>query len=147
MSASVIDHERYTVTRSLHIDAPRARVWQAITRPEHISEWFGDTAAFDALEVGASGTFGWHNYGIHPVRIEEFDEPDVFAFTWGVPGEPLLAGNSTTARFTLEDDGDGTLLTVVESGFENLAHPAAMLEDHRGGWDSELDELVAMVAA
>ena len=39
----------------------------------------------------------------------------------------------------------GTQLTVVETGFETTSDPAANLESHRGGWDSELDELVAFV--
>jgi hypothetical protein len=34
-------------------------------------------------------------------------------------------------------------LTVVESGFDTLSDPAASMESNRGGWNSELDELVA----
>jgi hypothetical protein len=37
------------------------------------------------------------------------------------------------------------MLTVVETGFEHLADPAAHLEDHRGGWNGELDKLVALL--
>ena len=37
----------------------------------------------------------------------------------------------------------GTTLTVVESGFDALGDPIARMEDNRGGWTSELDELVA----
>ncbi len=50
-------------------------------------------------------------------------------------------------RFTLEplDGGAATQLTVVESGFDNLRDPATAMESNRGGWDSELDELVAFV--
>ena len=40
---------------------------------------------------------------------------------------------------------DGTELTVVETGFENTSDPAANLESHREGWDSELDKLVALL--
>ena len=39
----------------------------------------------------------------------------------------------------------GTQLTVVESGFEHTSDPAANLESHREGWDSELDKLVALL--
>jgi len=39
----------------------------------------------------------------------------------------------------------GTRLTVVESGFETTSDPVANLEDHRGGWDGELDKLVALL--
>jgi uncharacterized protein YndB with AHSA1/START domain len=138
-----IDAEQYTVTRTVFITAPRERVWEALTVPEQITRWFGQTARFDSLTVGASGSFGWEGYGEFPVRIEEVDEPAAFAFTWGTPGEPITPQNSTTARFTLEEVDDGTLLTVVESGFADLEDPAASMEDNRGGWDSELGELVA----
>ncbi|HUG74346.1 MAG TPA: SRPBCC family protein [Acidimicrobiia bacterium] len=138
-----IDAEQYTVTRSVFIAASRERVWEAITVPEEIAKWFGQPARFNSLTVGADGSFGWEGYGEFPVRIEEVDEPAVFAFTWGTPGEPITPQNSTTARFTLEEVDGGTLLTVVESGFADLADPADSMEDNRGGWDSELDELVA----
>jgi uncharacterized protein YndB with AHSA1/START domain len=141
-----IDAGQYTVTRSVFIAAPRARVWQALTVPEHITQWFGQTARFDSLTVDASGSFGWEGYGEFPVRIEEVDEPAVFAFTWGTPNQPIAAQNSTTARFTLAEVDGGTLLTVVESGFADLEDPEASMEDNRGGWDSELDELANYLA-
>jgi len=40
---------------------------------------------------------------------------------------------------------DGTELTVLETGFEVTSDPAANLESHREGWNSELDKLVALV--
>ena len=81
-----------------------------------------------------------------PLRIEEIDAPRVFAFTWGSPGKPLEPTITTTARFTLAADETGTVLTVVETGFDRLTDPAWSLDDHRGGWDFELDELVDFLA-
>ena len=79
-----------------------------------------------------------------PVLIEEIDAPRMVAYRWGGDDastvEPV---RSTMFRFTLEPRGGGTQLTVVESGFDALADPAASMEDNRGGWDAELDELVA----
>ena len=34
---------------------------------------------------------------------------------------------------------------MVESGFDATSAPLANLEDHRGGWDAELDKLVALL--
>jgi len=98
--------------------------------------------------VGGEGTFGWADYGEFPVRIEEYDEPVVFAFTWGTPAEPLRPDNSTLVRFTLVPDGDATVLSVVESGFGLLGRdPVDAMNSNREGWTSELDELVAFVEA
>jgi len=55
----------------------------------------------------------------------------------------LESGETTVFRFTLESVGAGTQLTVVESGFDALRDPSAGMESNRGGWDFELDELVA----
>ena len=144
MAEATIDIETQSVRRSLHIDATRERVWEAITRPEYIAQWFGDEARWDTFTVGGTGVFTWHDYGDFPVRIEEIDPPTTFAFRWGQPGAALAATDSTLARFTLDDDGDGTLLTVVETGFDRCT--TRTLDDHRGGWNSELDELAALLS-
>ena len=49
--------------------------------------------------------------------------------------------------FTLEPVGDGTQLTVVETGFETTSDPSGNLESHRLGWDEQLDRLVAELEA
>ena len=33
----------------------------------------------------------------------------------------------------------------VETGFEHTSNPAQVMADHRGGWDEELDKLVALL--
>lgn len=63
--------------------------------------------------------------------------------------DPLPAavdeGRSTVFTFTLEATAGGTRLTVVETGFENTGDPEQCMADHRGGWDEELDKLVALL--
>ncbi|WP_426593743.1 SRPBCC domain-containing protein [Cellulomonas sp. McL0617] len=141
--AAVIDTENYTVTRSVHIKATPDRVWAAITRGDLITQWLGNKAELPDLRVGGEGVFGFEGYGEFPVRIDEVDEPAVFAFTWGTPGQPLAADNSTQVRFTLVPDGDATILSVVESGFGLLSRdPVVAMSSNREGWTSELDELV-----
>ena len=148
---STIDADAFTVRRTVRIAAAPDRVWAAVTRPELITQWFGNIAELDRLEVGAEGEFGFEGYGRFPVRIEELDAPHVIAYRWGnenaTPTKTLDPEHSTVFRFTLEplDGGAATRLTVVESGFDNLADPAKAMESNRGGWDSELDELVAFV--
>ncbi|HEX5859224.1 MAG TPA: SRPBCC domain-containing protein [Microbacterium sp.] len=63
----------------------------------------------------------------------------------GAPAETVDADHSTVFTFTLEAVADGTELTVVETGFETTSDPAANLESHREGWNSELDKLVALL--
>lgn len=148
---SIVDADAFTVRRTVTIAAAPEKVWAAVTQPELITQWFGQTARLDRLELGAEGEFGFEGYGTFPVRIEELDAPHAITYRWGndnaTSTKSLAADNSTVFRFTLEpvDGGAATRLTVVESGFDVLADPAAAMEGNRGGWDSELDELVAFV--
>lgn len=148
-STSQIDESALTVTRSLRIEAPRELVFEVLTRPDQIAQWFGQRADFpDGVRAGAHGTFGWTDHGDFPARIESYDPPTGFAFTWGTPGQPLREDNSTTATFTLAEDGDATVLTVVESGFDTLGDAAgrrAAMEDNASGWVEELDQLATHV--
>jgi uncharacterized protein YndB with AHSA1/START domain len=153
--SSIVDADAFTVRRTVTIAAAAAKVWSAITEPQHIAKWFGNIATLDRLEVGAEGAFGFEGYGLFPVRIEELDAPLAVSYRWGnenaTPTEALDPDRSTVFRFTVEPldpDADGrprTQLTVIESGFNTLEDPAAAMESNRGGWNSELDELVAYV--
>ncbi|MFS0703166.1 SRPBCC family protein [Cellulomonas sp. 179-A 9B4 NHS] len=147
--SAVVDADALTVSRTVRLAAPRARVWAALTEADLLARWFGDEASLPDLRPGGAGSLTWHDHGTFDLRVEACDPQERFAFTWAArPGAPLAADSSTTVRFTLEDDGDGTLLTVVETGFDALAGDAlAALEDHRGGWTAELDELAALVEA
>lgn len=148
--ASVVDDGAFTVTRSIHIAAPVEKVWAAVTRPEYISRWFGQTV-LQGSGPGAAGTITWPGRDAIPLRIEAIDEPSLVSYRWCNPclGEPVPdaidEAHSTVFTFTLEPVAGETWLTVVETGFETTSDPAAELESHRGGWDGELDKLVALL--
>ena len=144
---STVDSEEFTVRRTVTISASIDKVWAAVTETEHIVKWFGQRAVLDKVAVGGAGTFSFDGYGDFPVQIEELDPPHTIAYRWGNESAkaitPIDPNRSTVFRFTLESIAGGTQLTVVESGFDTLTDPAASMEDNRGGWNSELDELVA----
>jgi len=134
------------VTRTVHINAHRSAVWDAITVPELITEWFGNTADLE-LTIGAPGRLGWDDFGEFRIVIEEIDEPNVFAFRWAREKDTdPRPGNSTLVRFRLADKDGGTELTVRETGWEEFEGDVeAAMQDNTGGWISELDELVAFL--
>ena len=146
---AVIDDETWSVTRTVRIDAPRSKVWAALTEPDLISQWFGQRTEFDRVEAGGTGYFFFDGYGENPAVIVEHQPESAFGYRWGKQGEPIRDDNSTLVRFTLDDEGDGTLLSVVETGFGVLAgddeYRRSQLGEHRGGWDAELDELIALL--
>jgi uncharacterized protein YndB with AHSA1/START domain len=147
--STVVDSGGYTVRRTISIAAPLEKVWAAITQAEHIARWFPQRAELDPVAVGAGGVLHFDGYDDLPIAVEELDEPRMIAYRWsnsvGETADPSRVDpeHSTVFRFTLQPVDGGTQLTVVETGFDTLADPAASMEDHRSGWDSELDELVA----
>jgi uncharacterized protein YndB with AHSA1/START domain len=127
-----------TIEQEMHVDAPIERVWQIVTDPAYVAQWFGDTAAID-LRPGGTMTLGWAEYGDFHAAVERVEPPTGFAFRWNrEPGVPVAPGNdSTLVEITLAPAGDGTLLRLVESGFTDETHRTGNVE----GWASELGEL------
>ena len=147
---AVVDEAAFTVRRTITIDAPVSKVWSAITEPARISQWFG-RAALTAHGVGATGTLTWDGRDPIPFRVEAMDEPRLVSYRWnnddalGTSPDAVDDEHSTVFTFTLEEIGGGTQLTVVETGFDNTSDPVANLNDHRTGWDGELDKLVILL--
>lgn len=148
--ASVVDESTFSVRRTIRIAAPIEKVWTAVTEPEHISKWFGQTV-LDGAGAGASGTITFPDYGSVPLRVEAMDAPRLVSYRWGNDdaagklSDSVDDDRSTVFTFTLEQVSDGTQLTVVETGFDRTSDPAANMASHAEGWVVELDKLVALL--
>ncbi len=131
------------IERTVEIAHPPAKVWAALTTAEGLSSWFGQQATID-LRPGGSAEMKWDSGYTADMRVERVEEPTVFGFTWHIAGLPEDDPRRTYVEFTLEPAGAGTRLTVVESGFAQLAEDAhhTAFEGNVGGWASELGELV-----
>lgn len=148
---AVVDERGFTVRRTIRIGAPIEHVWSAVTEPEHISRWFGRTVLAGS-GVGAHGTVTWPDRGdAVPIRVEALDPPRMVSYRW-CNEEPGVAlpdevddEHSTVFTFTLESVADGTVLTVVETGFEATADPSGNLQSHAHGWTGELDKLADLL--
>jgi len=136
------------IERETVIAAPVERVWALLTEAEHLGRWFGDAGAELDLRPGGSLSLTWEQYGTVHGRVVDVEAPRRFSYRWAVlresQSEPV-EGNSTLVEFTLEAEGDGTRLRVVESGFDTLfadsERRAQRYEDNTKGWGSELAEL------
>lgn len=146
---AVTDPDTFTVRRTIWIAAPLQKVWAAVTEPDHISRWFGRIVLVGE-GVGARGTIAWPDQDAVPIRVEAMDPPRSVTYRWcnddtnGTPAE-VDDAPSTVFTFSLESTAHGTQLTVEESGFEMTANPAGNLENHRQGWDGELDKLASLL--
>jgi uncharacterized protein YndB with AHSA1/START domain len=131
------------IERTVEVAHPPVKVWAALTTAEGLGAWFGDQATID-LRPGGSARMSWTDGPTVDMRVERVEEPTVFGFTWQIYGLPEDDPRRTYVEFTLEPVDTGTRLTVVESGFAQLAEDAyrKAYDGNTEGWASELSELV-----
>lgn len=132
------------VRKTVEFDAAPERVWRAITDPDELASWFPDRVEGD-VSLNGDGKWIWENHGAYAVRFEVMDPPRRLVWRWARDPETALAdGVTTLVEWDLEPrDGGGTTLRLRETGF---ARPEDR-QDNDGGWDAELAELVALLAA
>ena len=133
------------IEREILIEAPRERVWDVLTNPEHVAKWFGDAAEID-LQPGGKAAFGWAGHGTYKAVVERVEPPEFFSYRWArKTGTAPAAGEATLVEFNLSAHENGTLLRVVETGFASLnvteEEQAKASEENTEGWKSELAEL------
>ena len=137
------------IRRELVVDAPIEKVWEALTTPEHLSKWFGDSAEVD-LRPGGRARFGWSEFDASIEAIVEIvDRPFRFSFRWESLEDTPVEQASTLVEFSLESLGDRTRLLLVESGFAALPEDAYdhRFEENSSGWTSELEDLSVYVSS
>ena len=130
------------IERTVEIAHPPAKVWAALTTAEGLGTWFGNQATID-LRPGGAARMTWTEGHQADMRIERVEEPTVFGFTWRIYGLGEDDPRRTYVEFTLEPVGAGTRLTVVESGFAQLAEDAYRVAygGNSEGWIRELRDL------
>jgi uncharacterized protein YndB with AHSA1/START domain len=144
------------IERSIVLKAPRARVWRALSNAEEFGKWFGV-----ALK-GATFTAGRRTQGkvTHPgydhltwdVLIERVEPERLISWRWH-PGAVDTAVDYSKEPFTevvfeLKEVEGGTLLTLVESGFDKLPESRRLdaFRMNSGGWDIQMQNIERHVA-
>lgn len=132
------------IEREISIQAPIATVWEVITKPEYISQWFCSQAEID-LQRGGKGKLSWEAFEA-PLEIVEVDKPHLFSFLWVAPDEETKPTHQQTlVAFRLTEDGAETKVCLTESGFEKLEitteQKANLIANHTPGWGEFLSSL------
>jgi uncharacterized protein YndB with AHSA1/START domain len=143
-----------TIEREIYVDASPAVLFEVVSSPEHLQQWWPDEAHYERVP-GESGeiVFGERGVGgaVVAFTVVEVLAPRRFSFRWTHPaGEPAQVGNSLLVTFDLTPSGRGTLLRMTESGFREMGWDAAMLEqqynEHLTGWDYYLPRVGSYVS-
>ena len=135
MTASATD---LTIRKSLHVDAPPQRAWEAFV--ERTGEWWPiethstakeqvvDVRIADGVlvEVRRDGSTGeWAD-------VLEADAPRRLVLSLRVSPERR---GPTRVEVTFAAEGDGTRVELVHSGWERYEDGAEASADYRTGWD------------
>jgi uncharacterized protein YndB with AHSA1/START domain len=138
-----------TIERTLFLGATPEVVYEVVSSPEHVREWWSDDADYEIVP-GATGelVFGDRHTGgtVVGFTVMEAEPPRTFSFRWTHQvAEHPTSGNSLLVTFVLTPRDGGTLLTMTETGFRELGWETAALEqqyrEHVSGWDFFLPRL------
>ena len=134
--------EQIKVERSIWIDVPRERVWQAITDPADLAKWLLPPALGADMKRDANDTILVSMGGMEiPVAVLEEVDPPRHVRSYGLPDHVI------SITYLLEEENDGTRVTVTMSGFEKLPEDARQDRIMPSGmaWEKALANLQAYV--
>src|SRR5436190_17078765 len=143
------------IERMVVIHAPRSRVWRALTDSAEFGAWFGvkvEGAFAPGARVRGAITHPGYQHLTWDITIERMEPERVFSWRWHPyavePGVDYSHEPTTLVLFELEDVADGTRLTVMESGFDQvpLARRAQAYRMNEEGWTYQVQAIERYVA-
>jgi uncharacterized protein YndB with AHSA1/START domain len=143
------------IEKTVTLRAPRSRVWRAITNAKEFGEWFRvkleGTFAEGAITRGKI-TYPGYEHMTMEVLVERIEPERYFAYRWHPyavdPNVDFSSEPTTLVEFRLEEADDGTVLTIVESGFDRipLARRAEAFRMNDGGWTEQMKNIERYVS-
>lgn len=154
------------IEKKILLRAPLERVWRAISDSNEFGTWFG--VRFDGpfapgasirgvitpTKVDAEVARAQKQYEGTPFEIvvERIEPERVLSFRWHPcavePGMDYSVEPSTLVVFALEETPDGVMLTVTESGFDQIPieRRAKAFSANEQGWNMMVKVFEAYVA-
>ena len=134
------------IEKKVKLRAPRSRVWRAIATAEEFGAWFGvklEGPFAEGATVRGKITHPGYEHLTMEMLVERIEPERYFAYRWhpyaietsiDYSSEP-----STLVEFRLDEADGGTVLTIVESGFDRipLARRAEAFRMNDGGWTEQ----------
>lgn len=143
------------IEKQVTLEAPRSRVWRAITDVKQFNSWFGvslESPFSPGAEVSGKIKIARFENITMTIWIEKMEPERFFSFRWHPyaiePGVDYSAEPTTLVTFTLEDAAEGTQLTIVESGFDAIpeARRAKAFSMNTSGWNGQAENIRKFLA-
>jgi len=143
------------IEKKITLSATQSRVWRALTNADEFGTWFrvklkGDFAVGKPIEGNIM--YPGYEHLKFEAHVERMDPERLFSFRWHPyavdPKVDYSSEPTTLVEFSLEKTAEGTLLTVVESGFDRIpaGRRAEAFRMNEGGWDEQMKNIKAHVA-
>ncbi|MFM0077745.1 SRPBCC family protein [Paraburkholderia sediminicola] len=144
------------IEKQILLEAPRSRVWRAVSNAEEFGQWFCVDFSGKQFVAGQSVqgniTYPGYEHLVMDVLVERIEPEHHLSFRWHPAAVDVSIDYSpeptTLVVFELSEVDSGTLLRVVESGFDQI--PAARREEafrmNSGGWEEQLVNIEKHVA-
>ena len=139
------------IERVILLKAPRSRVWRALSDAEEFGDWFGVALKGQTFVPGQSVaghiTYPGYEHLVFDVFIEQMSPERLLSFRWHPyavdPSVDYSQEPTTLVVFKLEEVEGGTLLSVVESGFDTipLSRRLEAFRMNSGGWDEQMKNI------
>jgi len=138
------------IEKKIVLRAPRARVWRALTDAAEFGTWFRVKldGGFEAgRRITGRVTYPGYEHLAFEATVETMDAERLFSLRWHPyavdPKVDYSAEPTTLVEFHLAEADGGTLLTVVESGFDRI--PAGRRDEafrmNDGGWAQQMENV------
>jgi uncharacterized protein YndB with AHSA1/START domain len=133
-----------SIEREIHVDASPEIVFDVISSPHHIREWWNGADTDVSPTPGDVAEIAWGRDTAEPhierLTVVDAVAPRLFSFRWVSDGAAqATASNSLLVTFELVPSGAGTVVRLTETGFQEKEWDTATLEaayaDHVNGWD------------
>ncbi len=139
-ASSSTEHE---ITIERHFALPAGTLWQAITDPDQMRQWYMPQLQSFKAEVGFKTQFTVSHNGknfAHLWEVTEVTPGRRITYSWAYAGYPGISHVS----FELFPEKNGTRLKLVHSGLETFQpdlHPDLAFRNFLAGWTSLADSL------
>lgn len=143
------------IEKKMVLRAPRSRVWRAITSAEQFNAWFAAKLEGEFAEgktIRGKILYPGYEHLTLEMFIERIEPERRFAYRWHPyavdPAVDYSSEPMTLVEFILEETKDGTVLTMVESGFDRIpiARRAEAFRMNEGGWSEQMKNIEAYVS-
>ena len=144
------------IEKKIVLRAPRSRVWRALTDVGEFNAWFGvklEGVFAEGKKVRGKITHPGFEHLTMEIEVARIQPETHFSYRWHPyaiePNVDYSKETPTLVSFDLADAEGGTMLTIVESGFDAIppARKRKAFEMNDGGWTQQLESIRKHVGA